>query len=85
MNTYSLRRLLDQVELAFEMGKAYGESDEVVADKMRHAAKCSIVNGHIPRETFAYAEMFMQASDPAACLRGARRLFNPNPFYAGIV
>jgi hypothetical protein len=85
VDSYSLRRLLDQVELAAELAKAYGESEEIVADKMRHAAKCSIVNGHIPRETFAYAEMFMQASDPAACLQGARRLFEPNPFYAGIV
>jgi hypothetical protein len=85
VDNYSLLRLLDQVELASEMAKAYDEPEEAIVNKMRHAAKCSIMNGHIPRETFLYAEMFMQADDPQCCLRNARRLFQPNPFYAGIV
>lgn len=85
MDIYSLLRLLDQVELAAELAKAYDEPEETIADKMRHAAKCSIVNGHIPRETFMYAEMFMQAADPQCCLLSARRLLQPNPFYAGVV
>lgn len=78
MDIYSLRRLLDHVELAAEMSKAYGESKEVIADKMRWAAKSTIVNGHIPRETFAYAEMFMRADDPLVCLANARHLFRPD-------
>lgn len=75
MNETSLHRLLDQVEIAYEMSIQFDEPAETAHNKMRSAAKATIMNGHIPRETFLYAEMFMQAANPHACLINARRLF----------
>lgn len=75
MDEPSLHRLLDQVEIAYEMSIQFNEPAETAHHKMRSAAKATIVNGHIPRETFLYAEMFMSAADPHACLISARRLF----------
>lgn len=75
MNDASFNRLLDQVELAYEMAKVGNEPHEEAAQKMRVAAKAMIMNGHIERETFPYAEMFMQAADPLACLANARCIF----------
>lgn len=75
MDEPSLHRLLDQVEIAYEMSIQFDEPVETAHNKMRSAAKATILNGHIPRETFLYAEMFMQAADPHACLTSARHLF----------
>lgn len=75
MDENNLHRLLNQVEIAYEMSILSDEPAETAHNKMRGAAKAMILNGHIPRETFLYAEMFMQAADPHACLTNARRLF----------
>lgn len=75
MDEPSLHRLLDHVELAYEMSVLFDEPEDLAHIKMRWAAKAMIMNGHVPRETFLYAEMFMHADDPHACLTSARHLF----------
>ncbi len=76
MQTDSLYRLLNQLELAY-YSALHSDSQAVAIERLRGAANNAIRYETIPRQLFDYAEAFEASADPIAMVERTRQLFWP--------